>query len=483
MLLAVNAYSVHYGQTARGYAFMLALLLAQISLVEHARSRGLSRRTNLALIAIGVALFLNTASLAFAWLAPLYLVLLWRAQSERGCVEDQPQPPEPDPFSRFTRLWKDKELRNWFWQAAIIGGFIAVFALFHLSEFRHARSRYGTPFDSLPAMIDVLWHAAWVVFPGWWMGVAVIGLVCAAAMTNRRLDHDWIALTLMISLTAILGYTLLSGAAPYGRTLGFLLPPALLAIAATWKTFDRSTQRGVSVALGLAVIAGTAQAAVHWKDDREGYNVIAREIAQRVNAAESPDDSFFSPLPEVYGDDMKMYLPENPQSIQFDPGAERITLLLAAETYGTDGQFRFPCRSLGVDGPSQETWEIPNSMKRWLAIHPPGDAWRVGLLEIPAFVKRHPADADPESDWLAVAVLVDSSETLNKLLETLAPNAAVPADLPLIPIRSRNARPGILIPRTEDSDALDIPGLLKGAVETAPGPAAVFRIVPEAQQG
>jgi len=456
-LLAVNPYSIHYGQTARGYAFMLALLLAQICLIDRARRQGLNRRLNIALIAIGAALFLNTASLAFAWLAPVYLAFLWQAilAPAEGSARNRPpseSKPSPDrallsgPISQWRRFWQSKPNRGWIWQAIAISGACAAFALFHFSEFRHAQGRYGTPFESFPELVDVLWHAGWVVFPGWWMAIAILGLGCTIRLASRCAERRWLWFAIGLSLVSLLGYTIMSGAAPYGRTVGFLLPLSLLALAGIWRSATTSTRQALSLGVACAVVAGTVQAAVRWREERVGYNVAAQRISQRIAAGSSTGAAFFAPLPSVYGEEMKMYLPEDPDDVRLDPEEEAMSLLIAAETYGKDAGFTFPCDLINR---AQSTgWPLPREWERWLIFSPPGAAWRVGLFEIPVHVDNVPPAGDSDKSWLGIVCLADTKAELAALLEELRSAGGDFESQPFIPIQAVDQRIGLLFPMT-----------------------------------
>ena len=456
-LHAVNPYAIHYGQTARGYAFMLALVPAQLFLIEQARNRGLNRSRTLALTAVGVALFLNTVSLAFAWLAPVYLAVLWQAlQSvpDRSVENHAASEFHPSPdramlhalFSKSRRFWKNTEERGWVWQGVAIGGASAAFALFHFSDFRHAQGRYGTPFNSLTEMADVLWHAGWVVFPGWWMAIAVLGLGCAMLLASRCAEHRWLWFAISLSLVSLLAYTIVSGAAPYGRTMGFLLPLSLLALAGIWQSATTRTRQVLSLGVACAVVAGTAQAAAGWRQERVGYNVAAQRISQRIAAGSSPGAAFFAPLPSVYGEEMKMYLPEDPDAVRFNPGEEAMSLLIAAETYGQDAGFTFPCDLINR---AQSTgWSLPREWERWLILSPPGAAWRVGLFEIPVHVENVPPAGDSDKSWLGIVCLADTKAELTALLEELRSAGGEFESQPFIPIQAVDQRIGLLFPTT-----------------------------------
>jgi hypothetical protein len=477
LLLCVNPYSIHYGQTARGYSFMLAMILLQIVLVERGRKRGFTARLNIGMIALSLALFLNTTSLAFAWLAPLCACLLWRSFRDTGgrtgTVADQ-----------FKVAWRARDFRLWFWQTCAVAGGILTFVAIKVSEIVSARERYGTKFPQMRELPDVMWHAFQVVFPSWWIAIAMVGLIYGLRSVRRPSKDRWLGPVALLALLAVFAYTAAAYSAPYGRTFGHFLVLALLGCAGLWRwTFGDKTRAAENPfwqPLGLAGLmaacgVGCGQALIKWDDDRVGYNLVAERI--KAMATTTSDDSrmMFVPLPAVYGEDMKMYLPDDGALYAFDEDARNITLLIAAEIYGVLGEFQFRIDKKRLEGVTRAFWNPPTSAERFLVYDPPGDQWRVGLFEIPMRVEKQlPAESN-SVEWLAVVVSSESEELL--LQRAASGGAGGPWGI----TETRNGRPAIIV-FVENRDGFSAMRDCIGAMAQLPN-ARITILTPETDAG
>lgn len=396
---AYHPYLVSYSLASRGYIWTVLLVLAQIAWIDRLAERQgeLPLWTNLGMVFLGTAIFLNLLSTAAMWLVPLFAVATWW-----WC-------PPPDrlrgPGQWLRHVWRGTPYQQWLAQGILAGVFVVFFFLLKLPDVLLAQHKYGKLLvDPLRQLGPELATLAGMYAPGLWLGwllAAAAGLVLAC---TRRAWH-WLGPVQLFAFLLTLLYSLAGKKLLYDRTYGVWLPAAFLLCAHLWRTAAgwKGGKRPAALAiLALALAGGIGQsvfALVRSPEDIRRhhlrgylfYNEAARLLEQAVRALPAGErDRLLLALPQAWGGEMLCYLDQARDGLERSPfGREDFDLLLFCQLH--DGGAVARVRTLDRRWAENTFWPVP-----------PGLAEKTELLRLDqiAVLRLHAKPAGDEGPFL-----------------------------------------------------------------------------------
>jgi hypothetical protein len=204
-------YTVHYGETARGYSWMMALQTASILLAFHSAARPASILRAASCAACTAMTTFTVVSLAVDWMPAFYLAL-WLCPPVAGVDR---------------RIWR----KNLLGQILAVAAVLAVFGIDRLPYIVSGFRQYGT---MLAGPSDALLQARPIfgfLFPmlGWKVFAAACAVGLLASLRSAQIRFLGVSAILVIAIGGL--HFAVARNLPYIRTFGYLLPLALLGFA------------------------------------------------------------------------------------------------------------------------------------------------------------------------------------------------------------------------------------------------------------
>ena len=327
-LILSSPYLYHYGQTARGYAANLAMVVVQIVIVQTA-SRQTRVRTYAAMAAVSVFMCMNILTSAIMWLVPLFAVLiLWGKD------------PATDRSSR-------REERLYWLGAAVCAGVpCAMFGICHLHDIVTAQGKWGIQWHSrsdMAAMARGLWE---YFIPGFWIPSYCLAIAGIFAALHRG---KWLARVMPLSLIVSFSYVLIGHKVPYFRTFGQFLIYIPLCAAWLWAevvnrphpvdSFPRMIAGGL-----LGCLVAVTSVFGFYQDIRTppppDYTDMGILISRRIAAEGRNTKQALVLSPFDIGEQIRYYLPGDQRYV--DPDAQRdhsFSVYLPCAMNGKDASF------------------------------------------------------------------------------------------------------------------------------------------------
>ncbi len=329
---------IEYGQTARGYSWMIAfqpLLLG--ALCRQARNPN-SLMWGLIAVVIAILSFINIISMAVDWLLPVYVALWLCPPRWVGAV----MPP--------TRTFRISLLI----QAVCVGLVGLVFLVDRLPFVYSSAQQYGLHILSLSG----LWSTARDVFvhwfPSWpWMALAGVGCIgIFATLASPRYRFLGVIVLAIITFNAL--HFLLAKRAPYARGWGYYIPLFLIGTAYVVECAVRSLPRPAYRAGLWVCLAAASVVLISASNGRIPDNPQSAAIREMVaNVKQESEPPTYIVLPTVRDYLMKKYLPAEWLDDEDDlAGVQKLRLLLLTEWHDAW------CMKMSV-GPFWETRLVP----------------------------------------------------------------------------------------------------------------------------
>jgi hypothetical protein len=367
---AYHPYLVSYSLASRGYIWTVLLVLAQITWIDHlARRQGeLPLWTNLGMVALGVAIFMNLLSTPVMWLVPLFAVATWWWRP--------PANPVHGPRQWVRHIWHGTPYQQWLAQGILVGAFVLFFFLLKLPDILVAQHKYGKLLvDPVRQIGPELAALAGAYAPGLWLGwllVAVAGLVLAC---TKRGWH-WLGPVQLFAFLLTACYSLAGKKLLYGRTYGVWLPAAFVLCAHLWGVVSgcKGRKRQVMLTvLTLVFVGGIGQSVLalarspeevrrHHLQGALFYNEAARLLEQSVCTMPAGErDRLLLALPQAWGGEMMCYLDQARDGLGLTPlGREGFDLGLFCQL--SDGGAVVRVRTLDRRWAENTFWPVPPAL-------------------------------------------------------------------------------------------------------------------------
>ena len=383
LVVACHPYFVQYGQTARGYSITLALLalhaLALDSRVTGARRLG--QWWTLGCAVLGWAIFLNMASAVVVWLVPAYAaaLLITCLRALQGLRAGSPERPcEPvgragrGGVSRLMAAVRDPVVQELAYEAVLAIGACCIFVLCNLGQFVRAQGKYGVGVAGAGEAGRFLAMALGGLMPGGWRILLLVGLAGCILMTVPRWAH-WYGVAAVLSVALLCAYGWIGGKMPYGRTLGLWILFCLWGGGRVWVLVTKPGRgRGLRlVSLGAQilvlvsfsswlVVSALLRRGEAWQPS---YNDAAKSVYEYVRSEGLQPVETLIPLPHVFGEEMRLYLPEEEGYYTWGETSAGVLVLICER--GEDGVARFRCKTLDRAKQEFDHWEPP----AWFSEH------------------------------------------------------------------------------------------------------------------
>ncbi|MEP6672250.1 MAG: hypothetical protein ABJF10_24010 [Chthoniobacter sp.] len=231
----------HYGQTARGFAMGLFLMMVNIAMVERLLLRLKPHWSMLVFAAISYLQLLNLMSTLFMWFIPVgAAVLLWLLMKK------------DDAAASSQSVTREAALIGWIGGGALAAIALGQFLLDRWSVLAHEQSRYGLTASNIHEFIAQSAAITRYVLPGWWVAVGVLGLF-GWLITCIPKQRHWIGWAALGSVGLTLLYAVKSGKLPYERNCLLYVPLLLMGVACVW-AWSRSLARSANLAIQGGII-------------------------------------------------------------------------------------------------------------------------------------------------------------------------------------------------------------------------------------
>jgi hypothetical protein len=282
MIAITHPYSQHYGQTARGYIWMLALHLLFLIAMNCVLQKPTSKRWAITTSGLAVLMVMNIISTLTFVVFPVYLaaaVLPW-------VFKEQGYEARDDLKTRYTML---------FCQLLFIGAVCFVFFIDRLPYIASSLHLYGTRFQGLGGFCSVGSSFFQGLFPSiFWKMIAILGLAgLLLGCRSKQRAPFFISLCGIITLCVVVGQALATRQFGYERNYGFMVDYAMVGFIIFCKeivSYLRGAARkpvmaGIYAAMAVLLI----QSYVHNASVQRAIDRTAEEFNGKLSTVKLPE--------------------------------------------------------------------------------------------------------------------------------------------------------------------------------------------------
>jgi hypothetical protein len=375
-------YVVQWGQTARGYSWMLALVVLMLLLAYRAGRTGPSVALGAAGVVLAVLSLMNVVSMAVDWVLPYYLALYF----VRPAAPDAGGEPPPGADV----AWRRGVLA----QGLCVAGIGAIFFISHLPSLYSSARQYGEKVYSAGEFFALTYQTFDELFPGPGTKVfAVVGVCGLVTLVVRRRDRFLAAVVVLLVAVNALHFAL-TRTFPPARAAGHFVPFVLLGTAYLAEAALRvsASNRAGAPAFGTFVLLTLL--AVHGAANQTLVDpVLSRYLELAGRADVDPDAHVYVTIRAGTHYQLGLYGPRGWRRVDAISPGTRLDVLMADHGWDDAGPVpglgvEWTCRLThyrGTTGPLADAGAVPSGA--WVFWYPEFTRLGVNAADQDAYVR------------------------------------------------------------------------------------------------